>query len=156
MDTGFMEGLGIGRDTLEAVEKEVRCELEAELEKKIGEIRLEQEEEIRELKAMHESEMKEMVRVFEEKMKEMRVSFAIIRALEHRSVDPALTETLIDRASLELREDGSVSGLDEQIDALMEEKPFLFSDSPKIEGVMPYIDGPGEEEADSFILGLGI
>lgn len=156
MDTGFMEGLGIGRDALEAVEKEVRRELEAELEKRVGDLRLEQEEEILELKAVHESEMKETVRLFEEKIKEMRVSFAIMRALERKAIDPPLVEKLIDRSALEVMPDGSVKGVDEQVDELMEKSPYLFSEWPNIEGIMPYIGEGGDEEADSFIMGLGV
>lgn len=156
MDTGFVEGLGIGRDTLEAVEKEVRSELEAELEKRLEALRLEQEEELLELKAVHESEMKETVRACEEKIREMRVSFAIMRALEKKAIDPPLVERLIDRAALEVLEDGSVSGLDEQIDELKKKSPYLFSEWPNIRGIMPFAADPEEGEADGFILGLGV
>lgn len=58
-------------------------------------------------------------------LREKTVENALRYALRD-SYDPALVSGMIDREAVVLGEDGSLSGLEEQVNALREEKPYLF------------------------------
>ena len=60
-------------------------------------------------------------------LRAMRLDQAIRDALSDAH-DTAIAAGLIDRDALALEEDGSVSGLQEQIELLKDNKPFLFRD----------------------------
>ncbi|MBR2674302.1 MAG: phage scaffolding protein [Mogibacterium sp.] len=62
------------------------------------------------------------------KIAEMKMSNAIIAALGTSARDAGLVNSLLDKTKLVLTESGTVAGLDEQVKALKENKPFLFND----------------------------
>ena len=58
-------------------------------------------------------------------MAEKELSFAIRTAIADAH-DPALVAGLVDKSKLKLLDEGKVAGLDEQLKAIKEGKPFLF------------------------------
>ena len=59
---------------------------------------------------------------------DMKMTNAIQAAIGSMAQDTELVAGLFDRAKLILSDDGKVTGLDDQIKALKESKPFLFKD----------------------------
>ncbi|MEG6521128.1 phage scaffolding protein [Desulfotomaculum sp. 1211_IL3151] len=65
-------------------------------------------------------------------MKALTLTNAIKLALTGKAHDPDIVTNLLDKAKIELNEDGTIkSGLDDQIKALRESKAFLFADEKK-------------------------
>ena len=74
----------------------------------------------------------------DEKMKDLRLSTAIQIAVAADAQDVGIVSGLFDKSKLILSDDGKVTGLDEQLTALKQAKPFLFKDSkPKGKGYEP-------------------
>lgn len=67
---------------------------------------------------------------YEADMKELKLTTAIKLAIGESAHDADLVATLVDRSKLILSDDGKVTGLDEQVKTLKEEKAFLFKESP--------------------------
>lgn len=67
----------------------------------------------------------------DEKFKAMQLSNAIKLAITDKAQDVDIVSGLIDRKKLILGEDGKVTGLDEQVKALMKDKAFLFKTEDK-------------------------
>lgn len=61
----------------------------------------------------------------------MKLTNAIKMAIDSSAQDSDLVAGLVDRKKLILGEDGKVTGLDEQVKALKESKPFLFKQEQK-------------------------
>lgn len=69
---------------------------------------------------------------YETEMKDLKLSTAIKLALNGNVQDVDIVTNLLDKAKVELNEDGTVKdGLQNQIDSLKESKPFLFVDVNK-------------------------
>lgn len=60
------------------------------------------------------------------KIKDLQISNAIKLAIADKAQDADIVSRLIDKTKLILGEDGKVTGLDDQVKALTESKPFLF------------------------------
>ena len=74
----------------------------------------------------------------DEKMKDLRLSTAIQIAVAADAQDVGIVSGLFDKSKLILSDDGKVTGLDEQLTALKQDKPFLFKNSkPKGKGYEP-------------------
>lgn len=67
---------------------------------------------------------------YEDQMKNLRLTTAIQLAIGDSAQDVGIVSGLFDRDKLILGEDGKVTGLDEQLKALKESKPFLFKTAP--------------------------
>lgn len=67
---------------------------------------------------------------YDEKMKDMRLSTAIQIAIAADAQDVGIVSGLFDKSKLILGDDGKVTGLDEQLTALKDSKPFLFKAVP--------------------------
>lgn len=67
----------------------------------------------------------------DEKLKDLRLTTAIQLAINNSAQDTDIVSSLFDRSKLILGEDGKVTGLDEQLKALKESKPFLFKPEDK-------------------------
>ena len=65
-------------------------------------------------------------KAFDEQMKEMQISNAIKLAIADRAHDTDLVAGLFDKTKSILGDDGKVTGLDEQLKDLQENKAFLF------------------------------
>lgn len=63
-----------------------------------------------------------------DEMKELRLTSAIKLAITGKVHDEDMAAALFDRTRLVLAEDGSVSGLNEQLESIRKEKAFLFKD----------------------------
>lgn len=77
---------------------------------------------------------------YENDMKELRTNTALKLAIANDVHDPDLLLGLIDKTRIEIGDDGSVKGLDEQIKSLRESKGFLFKEAPKgpqFKGMVP-------------------
>lgn len=79
---------------------------------------------------------------YESKLKDTQLSSAIKLALAGKVHDSDIAISQIDKATIELGEDGNiVKGLDEQIKTLQESKPFLFvpekPETPEFKGTTP-------------------
>lgn len=107
------------RNSLRAAGQE-SAERMAALEKSAGE-RDELAQKIEEL----EAEARQRDEAHAQSMRTFVLDGAVRRALADAQ-DVALAAGLIDREALELDGDGNVSGLEEQVAALREAKPFLF------------------------------
>jgi hypothetical protein len=67
---------------------------------------------------------------WEGKYKETLLTGAIkVEALKVKAKDPADVIAFLDKAKLEIAEDGTIKGLDEQLKKLQESKPYLFGES---------------------------
>lgn len=62
----------------------------------------------------------------EAKMKEFQLNSAIQLAIQGTAQDVDIVSSLFDKSKLILSEDGKVTGLQEQLDALKKDKAFLF------------------------------
>lgn len=67
-------------------------------------------------------------------LKDLKLTNAIKVAISTSAQDSDLVAGLVDRKKLILGEDGKVTGLDEQVKALKESKPFLFKQEQKPAG----------------------
>ena len=70
---------------------------------------------------------------YQEELKNLKLTNAIKMAISTSAQDSDLVAGLVDRKKLILGEDGKVTGLDEQVKALKESKPFLFKPEQKSE-----------------------
>lgn len=62
----------------------------------------------------------------QEELKNLKLTNAIKMAIASSAQDSDLVAGLVDRKKLILGDDGKITGLDEQVKALKESKPFLF------------------------------
>ena len=107
------------RNSLRAAGQE-SAERMAALEKSAGE-----RDELAQRIVALEAEARQKDEAHAESMRALVLDDAVRRALADAQ-DVALAAGLIDREKLELDGDGNVSGLEEQVAALREGKPFLF------------------------------
>lgn len=70
----------------------------------------------------------------QKEIQDLKLSSAIRMAVSASAQDSDLVAGLLDRAKLILGDDGKVTGLDEQVKALKESKPFLFKSEQKPDG----------------------
>lgn len=70
----------------------------------------------------------------QEELKELKLSNAIKTAVSASALDCDIVAGLLDRKKLILGDDGKLTGLDEQVKALKESKPFLFKQEEKTQG----------------------
>lgn len=83
-------------------------------------------------------------------MKELKLSTAIKLAVGETAQDADLVSGLFDRTKLILADDGKITGLDEQLKAIRESKPFLFKESnPKPTGFRPLGAGPQNQKPNN-------
>lgn len=68
---------------------------------------------------------------YKKQMNDLRMTNAIKLAISESAQDSDLVAGLIDKEKLILGDDGKVTGLDEQIKSLKENKSFLFKEAPK-------------------------
>lgn len=90
---------------------------------------------------------------FESKLKDTQLSSALKLALSGKVHDADLVASLIDKAIIELGDDGNVTkGLDEQIKTLQESKSFLFvpeqGTDTKFKGFTPPDGSKGGDKGD--------
>ncbi|MDO6355119.1 phage scaffolding protein [Caloramator sp. CAR-1] len=65
----------------------------------------------------------------ENKIKDVSLTAAIkMAAIKANAKDPDIVSMLIDKSKLNIKEDGSIEGLDEQLKSIAESKAFLFGD----------------------------
>lgn len=76
-----------------------------------------------------QDDMKEKDSTHAAEIADMKMTNAIQAAVGGTAQDAELVARLLDRQKLILADDGKVTGLDEQIKALKESKPFLFKDT---------------------------
>lgn len=65
---------------------------------------------------------------YEQDLKNLRIDSAVKLKLTNTAQDVDIVANLIDKTKLIVGDDGSVTGLDEQIKPLQESKPFLFKE----------------------------
>lgn len=70
---------------------------------------------------------------YEAELKDLQISNAIKLAISDKAQDSDLVVSLFDKTKLILSEDGKITGLDEQLKALKEGKPFLFKEEKTTE-----------------------
>lgn len=83
-----------------------------------------------------QTENKEAQKKYEADLKDLKISNAIELALGDNAQDAEIVAGLFDKSKLILGDDGKVSGLEEQLKGIKENKPFLFkedkpADNPK-------------------------
>lgn len=74
---------------------------------------------------------------YESDLKNLQISNAIKLAIMGKAQDAELVAGLFDKTKLILGEDGKVTGLDEQLKELQENKSFLFKQNEKADGPQP-------------------
>ena len=89
---------------------------------------------------------------YQAKLKDLQISNAIKLAIADKAQDADLVSGLFDKSKLILSDDGKVTGLDEQLKGLQENKAFLFKaqestkeDKP-VSGFKVGTDGKGSEQ----------
>lgn len=98
-----------------------------ELKKKTGNAE-ELQKQIRNL----QEENKQAQKKYDADMKELKVTNAIKIAIAGKVQDEDIVAGLVDREKIIAGKDGSIAGLDEQIKALQESKPFLFKENQQV------------------------
>lgn len=68
---------------------------------------------------------------YEQDLKNLRIDSAVKLKLTNTAQDVDIVANLIDKTKLIVGDDGSVTGLDEQINPLKQSKPFLFKETSK-------------------------
>lgn len=84
-------------------------------------------------------------KAFQEQLAEVKMNAAIDSALlKANAIDADLVKVKLDRGSITLKEDGSIEGLTEQLDAVKKDFGFLFKseNAVRIDGAKP-ADGSG-------------
>jgi len=87
---------------------------------------------------------------YEADMKELKLTTAIKLAVGDNAHDVELVARLVDKGKLVLNEDGTVSGLEEQVKAIRKDKAFLFKEEKPgvvIKGGKP-AEGAGTPPSD--------
>ncbi|WP_137744551.1 phage scaffolding protein [Robertmurraya siralis] len=173
MKREFLEGLGLEKDKIESIMTEHGKTVESyktknnDLNTSLDDLKkqLEQrDKDLKELKKQTEGseELKTKLDTlqkqydadkteYETKLKDTQLSSAIKLALAGKVHDADLVTGLIDKAKIELGDDGNVSkGLDEQLKSLQESKSFLFvpdkKDTQKFKGFVP---GGGNSDSEN-------
>ena len=77
----------------------------------------------------------------QKEIQDLKLSSAIRMAVSASAQDSDLVAGLLDRTKLILGDDGKVTGLDEQVKALKESKPFLFKSEQKPDGKKDFPSG---------------
>ncbi len=92
---------------------------------------------------------------FNEKLNATKIENAIVAKLgETKARDTTVVKKLIDMDAVSLAEDGSVTGLDDQIDSLQKEQAYLFEGETQQKGYTPAGGDTGSD--NSFANALGI
>lgn len=87
---------------------------------------------------------------YETDLKNLRIDSAVKLKLSGTAQDVDIVAGLIDKTKLIVSDDGTVAGLDEQINPLKQSKPFLFKDGkPKGSGYEP-AGGAGGNTVNPF------
>lgn len=87
---------------------------------------------------------------YEQDLKNLRIDSAVKLKLTNTAQDVDIVASLIDKTKLIVSDDGTVAGLDEQINPLKQSKPFLFKDGkPKGSGYEP-AGGAGGNTVNPF------
>ncbi|MDQ0412716.1 phage scaffolding protein [Mesobacillus stamsii] len=149
MKRDFLEGLGLEKEAIDKIMAEHGKTVEAqkqkanELSSSLDDLKkqldardadlkdlkkkAEGNEELQTKFADLEKQYKVDKEAYETKLKDAQLASAVKLALAGKVHDADLVSTLLDKATIEVGEDGSVKkGLDEQIKTLKESKPFLF------------------------------
>lgn len=80
---------------------------------------------------------------------ELKMTNAIKMAIASNAQDSDIVAGLVDRTKLLLSDEGKVTGLEEQLKALRESKPFLFKQEQKHDGKKGFFPlGPKENEGN--------
>ena len=89
---------------------------------------------------------------YQAQLKDLQVSNAIKMAIADKAMDTDLVAGLFDKTKLILNDDGKITGLDEQVKALREDKAFLFKPEetppttpPILPGFKVGTDGEGKQ-----------
>lgn len=82
-------------------------------------------------------------------LKELKMSNAIKNAISASALDCDIVAGLLDRKKLILGDDGKLTGLEEQVKALKESKPFLFKREEKSQGRKGFFPLGNQKEGDS-------
>lgn len=152
--TELVKTLGVPDDKIQDAEKKVKDYLDGdyvtkarfneinESKKSLSEQIAERDKQLTELKksAGANDELKKQIEAlqkankdqkaaFDEQTKTLRLDTAIKLAIADSAQDTEIVSRLIDKSKLILGEDGKVTGLTEQVDALKKDKAFLFKAS---------------------------
>lgn len=76
-----------------------------------------------------QTENKNAKKTYEKELKDLQLTNAIKLAVAGKVHDEELAAGLLDKSKLILSDDGSITGLDEQLKALKESKAFLFKET---------------------------
>lgn len=93
---------------------------------------------------------------YQAKLNELRIATAVKLAVANDAHDPDIVLSLLDRSKIVLNDDGSVeAGLDDQLQALREAKPFLFKEQVgsaglQIKGAKPVEGSEKKPGGDRF------
>lgn len=105
--------------------------------------------------AISAKDMKARMDAAEAKVKAFQRNSAILDGLaKHKPRDAKMLAKLLDDSKITNADDGTISGLDEQVEALKESSPFLFSDTPDPRGGNPDAGSGGKEfNMNAFLRG---
>lgn len=119
MKREFLEGLGLTKEQMDSVLSEHHRAV-GEVKSKVESLK----EEIKGVRAEAEGKV---------------IANAILQAIGESAMDRDIVAGLIDKSQITIADDGSISGITEQIDNIKAEKGFLFKQEPKAElkGIQP-------------------
>lgn len=146
MKKEFLTNFGLTDEEATAILNEIKSENE-QLTTQVNELKQQLSDKEAEITATKESNAK-----YEADLSELKTTTAIKLALSGSAQDVDIAAGLIDRDKLKLAEDGSLTGLDEQIQALKESKGFLFK--PEQQQGFVKVGAAQEETEDKKQLGF--
>lgn len=119
MKREFLEGLGLTKEQMDSVLSEHHKAM-GDVKSKVENLK----EEIKGVRAEAEGRI---------------IANAILQAIGDSAMDSDIVAGLIDKSQITISDDGSISGISEQIENLKTAKGFLFREEPKVElkGIQP-------------------
>lgn len=87
---------------------------------------------------------------YEQDLKNLRIDSAVKLKLTNTAQDVDIVANLIDKTKLIVSDDGTVAGLDEQINPLKQSKPFLFKETKSKGGSYDPAGGAGGNTVNPF------
>lgn len=72
---------------------------------------------------------------------------------KHKPRDAAMLARLLDSDKITLADDGTLTGLDEQVELLKQSSAYLFADAPDSSGGTPPAGGAGTFDMNAFLRG---
>ncbi len=112
------------------------------------------QEQIDSLKSQYETDKADLKADYEAKLKRNTVATQIIKDYKPKDVEDVISH--IDLSKIEIKDDDSISGLSEQVDALKESKSYYFEDSKPGATGLEHNGGANTDDVSTIRKAMGL